>query len=47
MATHDFERAEPLVDATACLRDGRLRPIGRAPGTLRERYREALQEAWA
>ena len=46
MATHEIERAEPLVDVTACLRDGRLRPIGPGPGTLRDRYRDALQEAW-
>jgi heme exporter protein A len=47
MATHEIERAEPLVDAAVCLRDGRLRAIASGPGALRDRYRDALREAWA
>jgi ABC-type multidrug transport system ATPase subunit len=47
MATHEIERAEPLVDAAVCLRDGRLRALGPGAGTLRDRYRAALQETWA
>ena len=47
MATHDFESADALVDVPVCLRDGRLLPIQRGQGALRERYRRALLDAQA
>jgi heme exporter protein A len=43
MATHDFESADGLVDRPVCLRDGRLVVIPDGGGTLRERYRRALE----
>jgi heme exporter protein A len=47
MATHEFESADGLVDRAICLDAGRARPLDRGPGTLRERYRRALEEARA
>ena len=46
VATHDFDTADALVDRAICLRDGRARELPSGAGTLRERYRLALQEAW-
>ncbi|HEY7475416.1 MAG TPA: ABC transporter ATP-binding protein [Vicinamibacterales bacterium] len=46
MATHDFESADALVDRAVCLKDGRAREITASGGTIRERYRRTLQEAW-
>ena len=46
MATHDFDSAEPLVDRAICLRDGRARELPAEGGTVRARYRRAVQEAW-
>ena len=46
VATHDFDTADALVDRAICLRDGRARELPAGSGTLRERYRLALQEAW-
>ena len=46
LATHDFDVAEGLMDRVACLRGGRIRELGPDAGTLRERYRRAMQEAW-
>ena len=47
IATHDLDLAEGLFDRTAILRDGRLRVIDEAGGTLRDRYRDAMQQARA
>jgi len=47
LATHDFDLAEGLMDRMVCLRAGRLRELGPGAGTLRERYRRAMQEDWA
>ena len=47
MATHDFESADQLVDRAVCLKEGRAREIAAGSGTIRERYRRSLQEAWA
>lgn len=44
MATHDFDTAEALVDDAICVDRGRALPIAAGPGTLRDRYRRALQE---
>ena len=46
MATHDFDSAEGIVDRAVCLKDGRAREIAAGAGTIRERYRRTLQEAW-
>jgi heme exporter protein A len=46
VATHDFETADGLIDRALCLRDGRARELPAAGGSLRARYRLALQEAW-
>lgn len=46
LATHDFDTADGLVDRALCLRDGRARELPDGAGTLRDRYRRALQEAW-
>jgi ABC-type multidrug transport system ATPase subunit len=46
MATHDFETADAVVDRALCLRDGRAREIAAGPGSVRERYRQAVAEAW-
>ena len=45
MATHDFDSAEGVVDRALCLKAGRLIPIASGAGTLRERYRRALEGA--
>jgi len=47
VATHDFEAVDGLLDAVACLREGRLRAIDSAGGTVRERYRQAMRESWS
>ena len=47
MATHEIERAEPVIDAAICLQAGRLRPVSDGAGALRERYRRALAEVGA
>jgi ABC-type multidrug transport system ATPase subunit len=47
MATHDFDTAEPLVDEAVCLTNGRLGFIGRTGGSLRARYRLAVEQASA
>lgn len=44
MATHDFDTAEALVDDAVCIDRGRVFPILAGSGTLRDRYRRALQE---
>jgi heme exporter protein A len=46
MATHDFESADGLVDRSICLRGGRVREFQGA-GTVRDRYRAAMAEAWS
>jgi ABC-type multidrug transport system ATPase subunit len=43
MATHDFESAEGLLDVPICLDEGRLVAIGPEGGSLRQRYRRALE----
>lgn len=47
VATHDFDLAEGLMDRVVCLRAGRMRELEASAGTLRERYRRAMQEEWA
>jgi len=44
MATHDFDTAETLVDDAVCIDRGRAFPIVAGSGSLRDRYRLALQE---
>ena len=44
MATHDFDTAETLVDDALCIERGRAHQIAPGRGTLRARYRQALQE---
>ena len=46
MATHDFESADGLVDRAICLKDGRARELAADGGTVRERYRRTVAEAW-
>jgi heme exporter protein A len=46
MATHDFESADGLIDRGLCLRDGRARELAPGSGSIRIRYRRAVQEAW-
>jgi heme exporter protein A len=46
LATHDFESAEGVVDRALCLHEGRARELAPGAGTLRVRYRRALQEPW-
>jgi heme exporter protein A len=46
-ATHDLDLAEGLLDEVAILREGRLLPVPRLSGPLRERYRETLAGAAA
>jgi heme exporter protein A len=43
MATHDFDTADGLVDRAVCLTNGRLQPIEDGNGTLRERFRRAVE----
>ncbi len=45
MATHDFDTAESVVDDAVCIERGKAHPIAAGSGTLRARYRQALQEA--
>jgi heme exporter protein A len=47
LATHDLDAADDLLDRAVCLRDGRLRGLQEGAGSLRERYRHAMREAWA
>ena len=47
MATHDFESADGLVDRMIGLRAGKVREVPATGGTLRERYRHAMAEAWS
>ncbi len=47
MATHDFDSAEGLVNRALCLKAGRLIPIDAGAGSLRERYRRAIEGARA
>lgn len=44
MATHDFDTAEAVVDASVCVDRGRVWPVAEGGGTLRERYRRTLRE---
>jgi ABC-type multidrug transport system ATPase subunit len=46
MATHDFESADGLVDRAICLNGGRAREMAGGGGSVRDRYRRALQEPW-
>ena len=43
MATHDFDTADGVIDRALCLEDGRIRPMDATGGSLRDRYRRALQ----
>ncbi|MEO7191091.1 MAG: ABC transporter ATP-binding protein [Vicinamibacterales bacterium] len=45
MATHDFDLAEGLTDDALCLANGRVIPMARDGGTLRQRYRAAVAQA--
>jgi heme exporter protein A len=45
MATHDFDSADGLVDGAVCLAGGRLLPVPPGKGSLRARYRSALEGA--
>jgi len=47
MATHDFDTADGVIDRALCLEDGRIRPMDASGGSLRDRYRRALQAASA
>jgi heme exporter protein A len=42
VTTHDIEAVDGLADRAVLLNQGRLSPIEAGPGTLRERYREAV-----
>jgi ABC-type multidrug transport system ATPase subunit len=44
MATHDFDTAEAIVDDAVCVDRGKIWPIPSGAGTLRQRYRQVLQE---
>jgi ABC-type multidrug transport system ATPase subunit len=44
MATHDFDTAEAIVDDAVCVDRGKIWPIPAGAGTLRQRYRQVLQE---
>jgi len=44
MATHDFDTAEAIVDDAVCVDRGKIWPIPGGAGTLRQRYRQVLQE---
>ncbi len=43
MATHDFDLADGLVDQAFCLNGGRVAPMPADGGSLRERYRRAVE----
>ncbi|MEO8482612.1 MAG: ABC transporter ATP-binding protein [Acidobacteriota bacterium] len=43
MATHDFDLADGLVDQPVCLSGGRMASMPADGGSLRERYRRAVQ----
>ena len=45
LATHDLETVEALLDRVALLRDGRLVEIAERGGSLRERFRTAMEGA--
>jgi heme exporter protein A len=45
LATHDLDLAEGLLDRAAVLRDGRLLLVDEGAGSLRERYRRAIESA--
>jgi len=45
MATHDFDTAAAAIDHAICLDSGRVRPMDDGPGSLRDRYRRAIQAA--
>lgn len=47
LATHDLDLADGLLDRAAVLRDGRLSRVDEEAGTLRERYRRAIEAAGA
>jgi heme exporter protein A len=42
-ATHDFDTADGVVDRSWCLYGGRARALAEGGGSLRERYRRAVQ----
>lgn len=44
MATHDFDTAAAVVDVSVCVDRGRAWPVAEGAGSLRDRYRRALQE---
>lgn len=44
MATHDLDVADGLIDEAVCLRAGRLVTIPAGAGTLRARYRQAIED---
>ena len=46
MATHDFDTADGVIDRALCLDDGRMRSMDASGGSLRDRYRRALQAAF-
>jgi ABC-type multidrug transport system ATPase subunit len=43
MATHDFDLADGLVDQAFCLNGGRIATMAGDGGSLRERYRRAVE----
>ncbi len=45
MATHDFDSASRVVDRALCLKAGRLLAVEAGTGSLRERYRRAVDGA--
>ena len=45
MATHDFDSAERVIDRALCLQNGRLMAVDPGAGSLRQRYRRALEGA--
>ena len=47
MATHDFDTADAVVDRALCLKAGRLLTVEAGAGTLRDRYRRALDASVA
>jgi heme exporter protein A len=47
MATHDFDTADAVVDRALCLKAGRLLTVEAGAGTLRDRYRRALEASGA
>ena len=47
MATHDFDLADGCVDEAVCLANGKLVPMASEGGSLRQRYRDAVEAAQA